>query len=300
MSWSIKVPASTSNLGAGFDSVGLALNLYLQLTVTPADTWKFVAKSDYLQGIPEGTENLVYKIAKQVGDRFEFPYLPSCRVEMTSNIPLARGLGSSATATIAGIELANQILGLDLTEEEKLQVATDIEGHPDNVAPSLMGGCVIGHYDQEVNWIKIPVEDVTFLAVIPSYELKTENARAVLPREFSYERSVHASSVANVSVAAICMKDWSLLGKMMKKDLFHQPYRKGLIRDYDTIQNFLDEQAYGVFLSGAGPTMIAIADPEHVERNIGTWKEKFPQFDWLPLQVENEGVQTTTLGSVST
>ncbi|QDP40977.1 homoserine kinase [Radiobacillus deserti] len=300
MSWSIKVPASTSNLGAGFDSIGLALNLYLHLSVVPADKWKFVAKSDCLQGIPEGTENLVYQIAKIVADRFHYPYLPACRVEMTSDIPLARGLGSSATATIAGIELANQILGLHLTEEEKLQVATDIEGHPDNVAPALMGGCVIGHYDQEVNWIKIPVEGVTFLAVIPSYELKTEDARAVLPKEFTYERSVHASSVANVSVAAICMKDWPLLGKMMKKDLFHQPYRKGLVPDYEMIQSFLETEAYGVFLSGAGPTMIAIVEPERVEQHLELWQEKFPQFDWLPLQVENEGVQTTSVGSVST
>ncbi|WP_186576406.1 homoserine kinase [Aquibacillus kalidii] len=295
MSWVIKVPSSTSNLGAGFDSIGLALNLFLELKVTKSESWEFIPGSDCLNDIPTGKDNLVYQIAEQVAVKFDKGPLSPCRVEMKSDIPLARGLGSSATATIAGIELANVLLDLNLSQEEKLDIATNIEGHPDNVAPSLMGGCVIGHFDYEVNWIKAKVENVTFVAIIPNFELKTKEARAVLPSTFKYQEAVHASSIANVSVAAICQGDWELLGKMMKKDLFHQPYRKYLIPHYEELEAYLEESVYGTFLSGAGPTMIAIVNNIKVEELLNKWKADYSQFEWLPLQVENEGSMTMEL-----
>ncbi|WP_163536574.1 homoserine kinase [Gracilibacillus sp. YIM 98692] len=296
MSWVIKVPSSTSNLGAGFDSVGLALNLYLELTVTTSDEWEFVPTSPSLEGTPTGKDNLIYEITEKVALKYsKLDQLTPCRVEMKSEIPLARGLGSSATAIIAGIELANILLNLDMTEDEKLQFATDIEGHPDNVAPSLLGGCIIGHYDGKVTYTKIPVKGVTFVAVIPSFELKTKDARAVLPDTFSFKESVQASGIANVSVAAICQGDWSTLGEMMKKDYFHQPHRKSLISHYDQLVNYLDEDAYGVFLSGAGPTMIAVVDDKKVFSYLKMWKADFPEFQWLPLQVENSGSSVAPL-----
>ncbi|UOQ48146.1 homoserine kinase [Gracilibacillus caseinilyticus] len=292
MNWSIKVPSSTSNLGAGFDSIGLALNLYLELDISKAEQWEFIPKSECLKGIPSGKGNLVYEIVEQVAEKYDKAQdIPACRVEMTSHIPLARGLGSSATAIIAGIELANVLLQLQLTTSEKLQIATDIEGHPDNVAPCLLGGCVIGHYDGEVSYTKIPVNGVTFVALIPSFELKTKDARAVLPDTFSFKESVQASSVANVSVAAICRGDWRTLGKMMEKDHFHQPYRKSLISHYDELYDYLLEEAYGVFLSGAGPTMIAVVDDKKVFLTLKKWRNDYPEFKWLPLQVENSGAK---------
>ncbi|WP_077624952.1 homoserine kinase [Sediminibacillus massiliensis] len=295
MSWAIKVPASTSNLGAGFDSIGLALNLYLELTVTASDQWEFVPLSKSLEGIPTGKNNLVYEIASQVAEQFGYSEMPPCQVEMTSNIPLARGLGSSATAIIAGIELANEILQLNLDKEQKLEIATAIEGHPDNVAPSLMGGCVIGHYDTELNWLKLPVEGVTFVAIVPSFELKTTEARAVLPEQMEYKKSVHASSIANVSVAAICSQNWDLLGEMMKKDLFHQPYRKSLIPHYDELAAYLEGKVHGLFLSGAGPTMIAMVNPDRLYDKLEEWQQDYPQMEWLPLKVENEGAVSQKL-----
>ncbi|SHM92443.1 homoserine kinase [Gracilibacillus kekensis] len=290
MSWSIKVPSSTSNLGAGFDSIGLALNLYLELQVTRANEWEFIAGSDCLEGIPAGKDNLVYEIVEQVAAKYgKTDQLPACRVVMKSEIPLARGLGSSATAIIAGIELANILLELGLSRDDKVQIATEVEGHPDNVAPSLLGGCVIGHYDGKVTYTQIPIKGVTFVAVIPGFELKTKDARAVLPKEFSFKESVQASSVANVSVAAICKGDWDVLGEMMEKDHFHQPYRKSLIPHYDELYHFLNQEAYGVFLSGAGPTMIAVVDDKKVFTVIKEWQNKYPDYQWLPLQVENSG-----------
>lgn len=300
MSWVIKVPSSTSNLGAGFDSIGLALNLYLELNVSPSDEWEFVAVSDCLKGIPSGKENLVYQIAEQVAKQYgKEDKLRPCKIKMKSEIPLARGLGSSATAIIAGIELANILCDLQLNDDDKLQIATDIEGHPDNVAPSLIGGCVIGHYDGRVAYTKVPIEGVTFVAVIPDYELKTKDARAALPKQFTFKESVQASSVANVTVAAICQGDWELLGEMMEKDHFHQPYRKSLIANYDDLYNYLRNDAYGVFLSGAGPTMIAVVDDAKVTAILEKWKQEYPNYQWLALQVENNGVNISKQAQLS-
>jgi homoserine kinase len=295
MNWLIRIPASTSNLGPGFDSVGLALSLHLELQVTKNDRWEFIPLTSNLAGIPEGKDNLIYQIAIKVADKFGKKELPPCRVEMKSNIPLARGLGSSATATIAGIELANGTLDLQLSMDEKIDLATAIEGHPDNVVPSLVGGCIIGHYDGQVDWMKVPVHDVQFVAIIPEYELKTSEARDVLPAELEYKTSVQASSIANVSVAAICNQDWTLLGKMMKKDLFHQPYRKRFIPHYDQIESYLEQDVYGVFLSGAGPTIMAVVDPKSIRKNIDRWKRDYPAYNWLTLSVANNGLEVTEL-----
>lgn len=291
MSWKISVPATTANLGAGFDSIGVALNLYLTLEIEVADQWLFVPLSEGMEDLPRDQSNLIYKIADQTARRFTKKTLPACRVEMTSDIPLTRGLGSSATAIVAGIELANQVLQLQLSDEDKLQLATEIEGHPDNVAPSILGGCVIGHYDQTLNWMRVPIEDLVFLAVIPSFQLKTSEARAVLPQSFPYKTAVQASSVANVSVAAICQGNWPLLGEMMKKDRFHQPYRKKLIPHYDQLVTLLKEDVYGVFLSGAGPTMIALTSQQKVDQKLVDWQSAFPELEWRALTVENKGVQ---------
>ncbi|SDK07831.1 homoserine kinase [Sediminibacillus albus] len=291
MSLEIKVPASTSNLGAGFDSIGLALELYLELKVTQAAEWNFYSSSVFLKDLPAGTDNFIYKIASQVAREFGTEELPPCLIEMKSDIPLARGLGSSATATIAGIELADQLLALKLGENKKLEIATAIEGHPDNVAPSLMGGCVIGHYDSEVNWVKLPFENVAVVAIIPDFELKTKTAREALPRELDYQTSVLASSIANVSVAAICQQDWELLGKMMKKDLFHQPYRKALVPHYDELEAYLETDVYGMFLSGAGPAIISLVNVSKVKKKLPEWKRDFPGFEWRLLSVDHTGAK---------
>ncbi|WP_053218771.1 homoserine kinase [Virgibacillus senegalensis] len=290
MSFAIKIPSSTSNLGAGFDSIGLALNLYLELEVEKAGEWEFIPTSKTLESLPPDKDNFVYQIAARVARQHGVDQLPPCRVKVKSDIPLARGLGSSATATLAGIELANQLLDLGLDTHDKLEIATAIEGHPDNVAPSLLGGCVIGHYQEDVDCVKLPFDNVSLIAVIPEFELKTKKAREALPQQFSFQTSVHASSMANVSVAAICQQNWSLLGKMMNKDLFHQPYRKKLVPHFESLQTYLQDKVHGLFLSGAGPTVIALADKDCPDSSIAEWKNQFPTCQWLKLQVDNNGM----------
>ncbi|MBM7541438.1 homoserine kinase [Amphibacillus cookii] len=291
MSWTIKVPATTANLGAGFDSIGMAVNLFLTLTIRDATDWCFISKSQHLAELPSDETNFICQIAKKTAKRFSDKELPACHVELNSDIPLARGLGSSATAIAAGIELANQLLDLGLTDQEKVLFATEIEGHPDNVAPAILGGCVIGHYHQTLDTVRIPIHHLDLLTLIPPFELKTSDARAVLPNTFSYHDSIKASSIANVSVAAICQGDWELLGRLMKKDLFHQPYRKKLIPHYNKVETLLAEHAYGIYLSGAGPTMIALTTEEKIATKVATWKETIQDIEWKILKPVNKGIE---------
>lgn len=290
MSWQIKVPATTANIGAGFDSVGIALNLYLTLTIEQAEEWTFIPVSDHLKHLPTDESNIIYQMAKKTAECYQISELPACRVELKSDIPLARGLGSSATAIVAGIELANQLAGLNLSADEKVGLATEIEGHPDNVAPAVLGGCVIGHFDQTLDTICLPIDDLTFVTIIPDFELKTKDARNILPERFTHGESVRASSAANVSVAAICQQNWPLLGEMLKKDHFHQPYRKKLIPHYDEVEKALTDHVYGLYLSGAGPTMIALASQVQATQYLSQWKSDFPDLEWLALEAVNQGV----------
>lgn len=256
----IRTPGSTANLGPGFDSVGLAVNRYLTLEVTQSEAWEFVPKSDELRDIPTGEDNLVYLVAEKVANQYGKELLP-CRVEMSSEIPMSRGMGSSASAIVAGIELANQLLQLNLTPKEKLRIASLHEGHPDNVAPSIYGGLVIGsHREDETDIVFGGIPTFDIVALIPDYELKTSMSRSVLPKQLSYEDAVKASSISNVLIAALLQKDYELAGKMMDKDMFHQQYRGTLVPELAEVRKLTAELgAYGVTLSGAGPIVLTFS-----------------------------------------
>ncbi|MBB5324377.1 homoserine kinase [Anoxybacillus tepidamans] len=286
----IVVPASTANLGPGFDSLGLAVSRYLVLEVRRANEWAFIPRSAEVQSIPSGTDNLIFRVADHVSSTYGRT-LPPCAVDVYSEIPFTRGLGSSAAAVVAGIELANELAGLSLTIEEKARLASCYEGHPDNVGASLYGGLVIGcHRQEETTIIHVPNIELDLVAVIPSYELETKKARGVLPNSFSREIAVEASAVSNVLVAALLTKNWELAGKMMAGDLFHQPYRKTLIPELSNVQSLAKEYgAFGVALSGAGPTVLCFA-----ERGKGEMlKEKLsPHFQHCAVElltVEQKG-----------
>ncbi|NJP37943.1 homoserine kinase [Alkalicoccus luteus] len=255
--WKIRVPASTANLGPGFDSIGMALNRYLTLYAEPADEWVFEADSPHLEGIPSGKENLIYIIAEWIAEKYDVA-LPAARVKMESDIPLSRGFGSSATAIVAGIELADVLCDLQLTREDKAHWSSLYEGHPDNVVPSIYGGLVIGsQYEEDTYLVHAGVPDIDLVAVIPSYELSTKESRDTLPEGFSYKAAVNASSAANVLTAAIMQNNWELAGKMMKNDLFHRPYRLPSIPEWQRAETLLEElPVYGATLSGAGPIIL--------------------------------------------
>lgn len=257
----IIVPATSANIGPGFDSVGVAVSKYLMVDVLePASSWQI--EHDLGEAIPADERNLLITTALEVASD-----LPPHRLRMTSDIPLARGLGSSSSVIVAGIELANQLGRLGLTDQEKLVIANGIEGHPDNVAPAIFGNLVVASYvDGQLSHLVAPFPVCSLLAYIPSYELKTSDSRGVLPQSLSYKEAVAASAVANMAITGLLTGDMVLAGKAIQNDHFHEPYRQSLVKEFASVKaTALEAGAYGVYLSGAGPTIMVLAPRDRVE-----------------------------------
>lgn len=283
----IIVPATSANVGPGFDSVGVALTKYLEIQVCE-EREEWMIEHQLGKWIPRDERNLLLKIALQIA-----PDLQPRRLKMVSDIPLARGLGSSSSVIVAGIELANQLGNLKLSKHEKLQLATKIEGHPDNVAPAIYGNLVIASsVEGQVSAVVAPFPECAFLAYIPNYELRTRDSRGVLPKKLSYKEAVAASSIANVAIAALLTGDMVKAGQAIESDLFHERYRQELVREFATIKKVAKRNgAYATYLSGAGPTVMVLADPDKIPK-IKAELEKQPFKGKLhDLQVDTQGVR---------
>lgn len=283
----IIVPATSANVGPGFDSVGVAVTKYLEIQVCE-EREEWMIEHQLGKWIPRDERNLLLKIALQIA-----PDLQPRRLKMVSDIPLARGLGSSSSVIVAGIELANQLGNLKLTDHEKLQLATKIEGHPDNVAPAIYGNLVIASsVEGQVSAVVAPFPECAFLAYIPNYELRTRDSRGVLPKKLSYKEAVAASSIANVAIAALLTGDMVKAGQAIESDLFHERYRQELVREFATIKKVAKKNgAYATYLSGAGPTIMVLANPDKMPK-IKAELEKQPFKGKLhDLQVDTQGVR---------
>ena len=283
----IIVPATSANVGPGFDSVGVAVTKYLEIQVCE-EREEWMIEHQLGKWIPRDERNLLLKIALQI-----VPDLQPRRLKMVSDIPLARGLGSSSSVIVAGIELANQLGNLKLSDHDKLQLATKIEGHPDNVAPAIYGNLVIASsVEGQVSAVVAPFPECAFLAYIPNYELRTRDSRGVLPKKLSYKEAVAASSIANVAIAGLLTGDMVKAGQAIESDLFHERYRQELVREFATIKKVAKKNgAYATYLSGAGPTVMVLADPDKMPK-IKAELEKQPFKGKLhDLQVDTEGVR---------
>lgn len=287
----IKVPASSANVGPGFDSAGIAIGRYLTLEVTKSKQWKFVHDTKLIPDVLHYKNHYIYKIAHKVAKDKKTSLTPA-HVIMKSDIPLARGLGSSASAIVAGIELANQLAELNLTEDEKLAYAVDFEGHPDNVAPCLLGGFIVSTViNNEVFYKKLPSFKTEAIIYIPDFEVKTDHARKVLPKNFSLDEATRASAIGNVMLSALLTDDYELAGKMMEADLFHQPYRAQLIPHYKKLQTIAKRfGAFGTIISGAGPTMISFSPKGTSQKIIQASKKAFPNFEICSISLDNQGL----------
>ena len=255
----IIVPATSANVGPGFDSVGIAVSKYLTIDVLEAqENWWI--EHDLGEEIPSDEENLLLQTALKVAAD-----LPPHRLKMTSEVPLARGLGSSSSVIVAGIELANQLGKLALSDEDKREIATKIEGHPDNVAPAIFGNLVVASYvDQQTNHLVLPFPECDLVAFVPNYELKTSDSRNVLPSEWTYKEAVAASSIANVAIAALAKGDLRVAGKAIEADRFHERYRQQLVAEFPQVKEVAHQHdAYATYLSGAGPTIMNLLAPEY-------------------------------------
>lgn len=258
----VTVPATSANVGAGFDALGLALSLHNSVTFEQSERIDIQSSDGSL--IPTGTSNLVYRSAKAVFDQLGQP-LPGLRIRQENPIPMARGLGSSSACIVAGILGANALLGSPLTRRQMLTLATSIEGHPDNVAPAMLGGFVSSVYDEGQVYTarKAIDETLAFAAFIPNFKLLTEKARAALPKTVERADAVYNLSRAALATAAFCDGDYELL-KVATKDALHQQYRLPLIPGGERVFELAwDLGAYAVYISGAGPTIMAVVHREN-------------------------------------
>lgn len=273
MRFEVVVPCSTANLGPGFDSIGMALDRFLRLRFSPSDRLHVEMSGENLQGVPSGEDNLVVQVMKKVFAAQGLS-LPPFYLEMESEIPLTKGLGSSAAAIVGGLVAANHLLGSPWNREDLLQMAMEWEGHPDNVGASLYGGMVVGSWDGErAHLIDCEPPDLPLVAVIPNQPLSTRLAREVLPEKYSRSKAILSSSRANLLVAALLTRRFDLL-KTAMRDAFHQPYRESLVPGLkEVLSEACEHGALGAALSGAGPTIIAFAAEK--ERLKAYFKEKF-------------------------
>ena len=290
----IIVPATTANIGLGFDSIGIAVDLYLTVTVVEASNeWKI--EHPFGEAVPTNQENLIIETALAV-----CPTLQPHHLVCESDIPMTRGLGSSSSAIVAGIELANQLGKLNLTPKQKVEWATKLEGHPDNVAPAILGGLVVATYDeesQEVDYLQKEIKsDIQGIALIPDFELSTKVSRQVLPSEFVYSQAVQASSRSNVLVAALWQEDWETVSRIVEKDLFHEPYRETLIPFLTPVRKLAKEQeAIGTYLSGAGPTVMVLSSQDKATSIVDYLQKQLPSelgtYNIRVLSVDSLGVR---------
>lgn len=281
----IRVPATTANLGPGFDTLGISLNLYNKFT------FEEISKGIEIIGALDNEkdiDNLVYtsmlKTFESIG------YKPKgMRINIEANIPVSRGLGSSSTCILAGVMGANKIAGSPLLIEDIFELATEIEGHPDNIGPALFGGFVTSLMeDSRVYYNKIDLaKGIKFVAIIPDFKLSTKIARQVLPKNISHKAAVENISRVSLLISALSNGKFDLL-KPALKDNLHEPYRGKLIKNFDEILNKIYEfKALGGYLSGGGPTIMAI-----VSQDNNTFKQemeayfRFINYNWKVLELE--------------
>ncbi|NHN30078.1 homoserine kinase [Paenibacillus agricola] len=257
----VKVPGSTANLGPGFDTLGMALDLFTWIEMSTAAETRIHLLSDGMDGLPQDKTNLIYEVAQLVFDKAGVQH-PELEISMYSDVPLTRGLGSSAAAIVGGLAAANALIGSPLSDDTLFQMATALEDHPDNVGASLFGGLVVAFWDgNRAEYIRVePNEQLEVLVAIPHFQLSTEKARHVLPREQSLANAVFNVGHSSVLVAALCTGRLDMIPLAMK-DALHQPYRAPLVPGLEQIlAEATDHGALGVALSGAGPTMLALVD----------------------------------------
>ncbi len=262
----IRVPATTANLGAGFDCIGAALSLYNEFTLTPIDAPDLVIAVRGLEAARVNTDatNLAYQAFLKLYQRIDRTP-PVIQLEIKLGVPLARGLGSSATAIVGGLLGANTLAGAPLSTAEVMQLAIEMEGHPDNVVPALIGGCRLaataatGWEIADIPWHS----SVAVVVAIPDFELSTEAARSVLPTEYSRADAIFNTAHLGLLIRGLETGNAEWLRAALV-DRLHQPYRQRLIPGYNDVeQAVLAAGGYGMVISGAGPTLLALSHAEH-------------------------------------
>lgn len=263
----IKVPATSANMGPGFDSIGIALQLYNHLWFEQIEEGlEIIIKRKHEIEIPTDKNNLIYKTMvdffAETGN-----VMPPVRLIQEDYIPMVRGLGSSAACIVAGLLAANHLSGCHYSREELAQIAAKIEGHPDNSNPALFGGMVVGATDyNEMRHVRLDLpKDLVFAIMVPNFPVSTHDARNVLPSTYDRSDAVFNASRAALLVASIYSGSYENLSMAMQ-DSIHQPYRSQLIPDMERIFKAAKNYgALGAYLSGAGSTLMAVLTDKQAE-----------------------------------
>jgi len=275
----VRIPATSANLGPGFDCLGLALQLHNTITVETDRPFTISLTGSYSDGIPADESNLVWQTMCHLWSLIDYP-TPSVSLTLESNIPPARGLGSSSAAIVGGLVAANTLAGSPYTKVELLQIANAIEGHPDNVTPALYGGVTLSIPAKHgiIPRVLAQSPDLKAVVVIPNTLLNTEKARGILLPNVSRNDAVFNISHVGLLIEAFIRGDFSLLKEGMR-DVLHQNQRATLLPGMlETIESALQAGAYGAALSGSGPTMIALTAEtlmEKVSQNMITMLEQY-------------------------
>jgi homoserine kinase len=304
MKINVKVPATSANLGPGFDTLGLALDLWNltdwstdSVTDSRIKTDEPIIVSVEGEGagkIEEGKDNLIIQAAMKLAELTGKP-LPSFRLNCVNRIPMGSGLGSSSAAILTGLLGANALLGDPFSRDEILNIAAEMEGHADNVSPALLGGLTLSSVDMSEDQVivrQIPIGvDVHITVVLPDFHLPTKEARAALPKQFPMKDVVHNISHAALVLEAFRCGDLSLLGEAMT-DTLHQPYRLKLIPGAQSAMDAARQAgAAAVALSGAGPSLIAFSSK--AESVIGDVMKRAFEEAGLKARIFNLGVSSS-------
>lgn len=307
MKVSVKVPATSANLGPGFDCLGLALPIYntitIEETVLPGTGIEInlISENENIDdkafdNIPKDENNIIYKAVEilynSIGQE------PSeLKINISSQIPITRGLGSSSSIVVGGLMAANKLLGSPADETALLSIATEVEGHPDNVAPAILGGLVLASQEEDGSVVYKKLdwpEEWDITVCIPDFELPTSIARSVIPEQIPLQDAIFNAKHLAMLIQAINTKDEKLM-KVALKDRIHQPYREKLVPGMKEIMEAFkhEDGILGTVLSGAGPSMLVIShkyDLDKIKSIVKEiWEAQSIKADIKTLKIEQQG-----------
>lgn len=257
--FSYKVPATSANIGPGFDCLGMAVNLYNTISFEEIENGlEIKVTGENSDIIPLDETNMAYETAKYFFDKIGYKY-KGLRIHLHNYIPVARGLGSSSSIVVGSLLCANDIAGSKLSKDEILNIANEIEGHPDNVTPALFGSITASVILKDTVEYKLinPPDMLDTIVLIPEYEMSTNEARKILPKSYDRQDCIYNISRASLLIMAMITSDYDLLSKVVD-DKIHQPYRKSLIKEYGFFEKIMKKNgALATFISGSGSTLMA-------------------------------------------
>jgi homoserine kinase len=283
------VPCSTSNLGSGFDTLGLALNLHTRVTLNRAKG-NGVALQAAGNPLPKGAEELCAKAAQTFFEASAIPPLGT-EVSVSGDVPVARGLGFSSTVRAGIVAGLNELAGTKLSRDDLVQLVTNLEGHPDNASPAVLGGFTVsGMVDGKAQCLRFDVEpELKSVTLIPKFHVRTEEARELIPKHFAKADAAHALNRSALIVAAFAARNYEALRGIFD-DRFHQPHRLKLVPQLDrVIAAGVAAGAIGGFLSGSGSSIICLTLGK-AQEVAKVMQQELPDSDVKVLSPENKGL----------